>query len=159
MYHDDYERRREEVRIPTKEEVLKVLVDADGSLVPARVFREALGPKWQDGMNALRAAGYQIDVVLGNGGVRSFRLNPDQPFSPEYLRTDTSIAKAVIPTFTVAHQIPTVRVPLVLEDIRAMLRLDLPPRARDVLVGALMAAEAPEDNGSPPPPKRSKPRY
>lgn len=114
--------------------LLQILREAQ-ALVSSRELKERVGPYWREAMQALRSEGYIFDEVVGNGGSRSFRLRPEEPPSVQYLTEPAPLPP--IP-FTVQLHGKTTRVALTADDIRALLRGEVPPTARDALVGGLM---------------------
>lgn len=112
--------------------LLQVLRDAKGELVSSRELKEKVGDYWREALAALKAEGYAVDEVLGGSGNRSFRLNFDvPPQKPLY-----ASAPPVPATRSLQEQ--TVRVTLTADDLRALLRGQVTPTARDALVGGLM---------------------
>ena len=118
--------------------VLKLLQDARGSLVSSRELRDKAGAGWRDAVASLRAAGYRVDETIGGSGNRSYRLAPSPATleeQPKYLTEPAplpAVPAAAIPSGKRA------RVSLTADDIRALLRGDVTPTARDSLVGGLM---------------------
>lgn len=128
-------RRHPKQAASPKSKLLHVLRHAT-SLLSSKELRDAVGNRWQDALAALRADGYSIEEIVGASNNRSFRLtSPPVTSRPQYL---TEPAPDVL---TRDHIAPTVQVTLRIDDIRELLRGSLPPRARDTLVGALMAYE------------------
>lgn len=124
-------------KVATKADLLAIFRKYGSELVSSRVLKETLGPKWKGAMHALIDEGYCIEVTLGASGNKSFRLHDAQPSGPNARQGPPP----VIPSTTIAHTVPVLRVTLRVEDVREMLRTNLPPYARDALVGALMALE------------------
>lgn len=114
--------------------LLAVLRSARGELLSSKELKERAGPEWREALIQLRAQGYVVDEVLGNGNAHSFRLHPSCAVGPAYLTASEEAPKVVLSS----APSPTIRVNLPLEDVKQLLTLDLPPRVRDVLVGAYM---------------------
>lgn len=112
--------------------LLQVLRDAKGELVSSRELKEKVGDYWREALAALKSEGYAVDEVLGGSGNRSFRLNFDAP-------PQKPLYASVPPVpMTRSLQGQTVRVTLTADDLRALLRGQVTPTARDALVGGLM---------------------
>lgn len=116
--------------------LLQVLRDAKGELVSSRELKEKVGDYWREALAALKAEGYAVDEVLGGSGNRSFRLNLDVPPPKSMYRAEIAPLSSA-PT-SAGLQGKTVRVSLAADDIRALLRGNVTPTARDALVGGLM---------------------
>lgn len=103
------------------------------TLVSTREIRDAVGQGWQEALAALRSDGHVIEEIVGTSNNRSFRLVSSP--QPKYLTEPAPVH------LTQDHTAPVLQVTLRVEDVRALLCTSLPPRARDTLVGALMAYE------------------
>lgn len=117
--------------------LLQVLREAKGTPVTGRELKERVGSHWREALNALRAEGYTVDEMIGNGGGRSFRLNLDEP-PPRLLTEPAPTVPMSMPMTAYLHG-KMVRVSLSSEDIRSLLCGTVTPTARDALVGGLMA--------------------
>lgn len=114
--------------------LLTVLRAARGELLGSRELKERAGPEWREAMVQLRGQGYIVDEVIGNGNAHSYRLNPSCAAGPAYLNETEDRPKVTLTPSTSRM----IRVNLPLEDVKRLLTLELPPRVRDVLVGAYM---------------------
>lgn len=106
-------------------------------MVGSRELKERVGPEWKDALVHLRQDGYVVDETLGGSGNRSFRLNQDQPSGPGYSPERPS--RRPLAAQAADHMGTRIRVLLTPDEIRTLLRLDIPAEVRDTLVGALLS--------------------
>lgn len=125
--------------LPTMK-LLQLLRVSKHEILSSKDLRERVGPEWRDALTTIRAQGYLVDEIVGNGGSRSYRLSPECWEGPDYLN-ESYVERKQRVTLTPTHEETSVRVNLYLDDVKRLLTMELPPRVRDVLVGAYMKAK------------------
>ena len=125
--------------VPLTMKLLTLLRASKHELLSSKDLRDRIGPEWRDALTTIRAQGYLVDEIVGNGGSRSYRLSPECWEGPDYLN-EAYMERQQRITLTPVHEEAVVRVNLYVDDVKRLLTLELPPRVRDVLVGAYMKA-------------------